>query len=98
MDQFTTALLAQLDKAEKEQGIRQPQLRRSVERYGGISAMQELIRRGRISDGFDALCQKKLLALSAEALVISKEYHALFTDEEVNACFELLCGANYFYR
>lgn len=96
MDPFTQALLAQLDRAENELGIRQPLLRRAAERYGGISAMQELIRRGRVSDGFDALGQKKHLALSAEALVISKEFHGLFTDDEVNACFELLCGANYF--
>lgn len=96
MDQFTLALLGRLDQTEKELGIRQSQLRHSVERYGGISAMKKLLRRGLVSDGFDALSQKKQLSLSAEALVISKEFHSLFSDEEVNACFELLCGANYF--
>lgn len=96
MDLFATALLRCLDQAEKEYGILQPRLRRSMERYGGVGAVQELIRRGQISDGFDALCQRKALKLSTEALVISKEFHGLFSDEEVNACFESLCGANYF--
>lgn len=96
MDLFTKALLDSMDRAETVHGILQPRLRRSVDRFGGISAMHELIRRGQISDGFDALCQKKALSLSAEALVISKEFHNLFSDEDVNACFELLCGANYF--
>ena len=96
MDQFTKALLCRIEQVEKEYGILQPKLRRSVERFGGVGAMHELIRRGQVSDGFDALCQKKALKLSAEALVISKDFHDLFSDDDVNACFEVLCAANYF--
>ena len=31
-----------------------------------------------------------------EELIVSAKYNALFTDDEVNACFALLCGADYY--
>ena len=75
---------------------RQPRLRRAVEQYGGISAVQELCRRGQVSDGFDRLAGLGKLALSAEALAVSAKFNACFTDDEVNHCFAQLCAANYF--
>ena len=48
-DAFTQALLRAMDAAEQEAGVRQPRLRRAVEQYGGISAVQELCRRGQVS-------------------------------------------------
>lgn len=71
-------------------------LRRAVEQYGGISAVQELCRRGQVSDGFDRLAELGRLALSAEALAVSAKFNACFTDDEVNHCFAQLCAANYF--
>lgn len=56
-DAFTQALLRAMDAAEQEAGVRQPRLRRAVEQYGGISAVQELCRRGQVSDGFDRLAR-----------------------------------------
>ena len=47
-DAFTQALLRAIDAAEQEAGVRQPRLRRAVEQYGGISAVQELCRRGQV--------------------------------------------------
>lgn len=69
---------------------------RAVEQYGGISAVQELCRRGQVSDGFDRLAGLGKLALSAEALAVSAKFNACFTDDEVNHCFAQLCAANYF--
>ena len=63
---------------------------------GGISAVQELCRRGQVSDGFDRLAGLGKLALSAEALAVSAKFNACFTDDEVNHCFAQLCSANYF--
>lgn len=95
-DAFTQALLRAMDAAEQEAGVRQPRLRRAVEQYGGISAVQELCRRGQVSDGFDRLAGLGKLALSAEALAVSEKFNACFTDDEVNHCFAQLCSANYF--
>ena len=93
---FLQALLRAIDAAEQEAGVRQPRLRRAVEQYGGISAVQELCRRGQVSDGFDRLAGLGKLALSAEALAVSAKFNACFTDDEVNHCFAQLCAANYF--
>ena len=86
-DAFTQALLRAIDAAEQEAGVRQPRLRRAVE---------QLCRRGQVSDGFDRLAGLGKLALSAEALAVSAKFNACFTDDEVNHCFAQLCAANYF--
>ena len=94
-DAFTQALLRAMDAAEQEAGVRQPRARRA----GGQdadSAVQELCRRGQVSDGFDRLAELGRLALSAEALAVSAKFNACFTDDEVNHCFAQLCAANYF--
>lgn len=96
MKDFTAALLSAIDAAQTECGVRQARLRQNAETYGGVSAAKDYIKRNRVSDGFDALKAAKRLDLSMEALVVSPRYHAQFSDEEVNACFELLCGADYY--
>lgn len=96
MKDFTAALLSAIDAAQTECGVRQARLRQNADTYGGVSAAKDYIKRNRASDGFDALKAAKRLDLSMEALVVSPQYHAQFTDEEVNACFALLCGADYY--
>ena len=96
MKDFTAALLTSIDTAAEQCGVRQMRLRQAVEKYGGVSAAKDYIKRSRVSDGFDALVAAGRTDLTMESLVVSPAYHAQFTDEEVNACFEVLCGANYF--
>lgn len=96
MDDFQTALLHAIDKAQNEYGVRQARLRQNIETYGAISAVKEYIKRNRTSDGFDALVRLGLTELTVEALVA--KYHTFFTDDEVNFCFEVLCGADYYKR
>ena len=98
MDQFTAALFRAMDRAESEFGIRQPRLRQTAEKYGAVDAAKYYINHSRISDGFDALSKAKRLDLSMEALVTASAYHSLFTDDEVNACFALLCGADFYQK
>ena len=68
----------------------------TIQKYGALRTMQELIRKGRVSETFDALAQKARLELTAEALVTDSRFGALFTDDEVNACFMLLCEYGFF--
>ena len=96
MDEFTTALLRAIQTAQDEYGIRQTRLRQSVQDYGGVPAAKRQIRRNCASEGFDALAEAGRLELSLEALTVSAKFNALFTDEEVNACFALLCSADYY--
>lgn len=87
-----------MERAQKECGIRQPRLQQNAETFGGVSAAKDYMKRGRVSDGFDALARAGRLELSMEALVVSPAWHGLFTDEEVNFCFDLLCGTDYFTK
>lgn len=77
-------------------GCNQSALLRSIDKYGGVSTAKEYIRRNRLTDGFDLLAQKGLLKLSLEALAVSSRYGTLFTDDEVNRCFEALVGAGFY--
>ncbi|HIS49212.1 MAG TPA: hypothetical protein IAA80_01730 [Candidatus Gallacutalibacter pullistercoris] len=67
-----------------------------LEKDGGVRVMQNLIRRQQVSDVFDGLEKAGQLALSPEAAVTQSVYGALFTDDEVNWCFQQLCDAGYF--
>ena len=49
----------------------------------------------RESDGFSMLAQKGRLDLSLEALAVSKQFTALFTDEEANNALQRLLEAGY---
>ena len=96
MEEFTAALLKAIQNAQDEYGIRQQRLRQAVQDYGGIPAAKKYIGKNRASEGFDALASVNRLDLSLEALAVSAKFNALFTDEEVNTSFALLCGADYY--
>ena len=96
MEEFTAVLLKAIQTAQDEYGIRQQRLRQAVQDYGGVPAAKRYIGKNRASEGFDALARVNRLDLSLEALAVSAKFNALFTDEEVNACFALLFGADYY--
>lgn len=93
--EFQKELIEKLRQSE-EAGVCQKRLAGDVQQHGGVSCARELIRRRRVSDGFAALASIGRLELSLEALVTTGRYGALFTDEEVNACFAALCDAGYY--
>jgi len=68
----------------------------NLETYGGVKTAKELAGKRRASDGFDALCRCGHPELTLEALMVQGKYGALFTDEEVNHCLEILVEAGYF--
>ena len=49
----------------------------------------------RESDGFQLLSQKGRLDLSLEALAVKKQFHGLFTDEQINNALDRLLWAGY---
>ena len=98
MDQFTKELLKNMDAAEKL-GCRMVKFRQTAEKYGGVETAKEYLRKNRFSDGFDLLAEQGRLDLSMEALTVQGKFGALFTDDEINRCFERLCDAGYYvYR
>ena len=93
---FTAALAAACRQAQEQTGCPMTGMLQKIEKYGGVSVAGDYIRKNRLSDGFTVLEQNGKLALSMEALVTAPAYGTLFTDDEVNACFQVLCEANYY--
>lgn len=94
-EKFTAELNKRIGQA-KLLGIPFPRLEKEIARSGGVRAMKGLLSRSMVSEGFDRLAESKKLALAPEALVAEGAYGDLFTDDEVNFCFEQLCEQGYF--
>ena len=67
-----------------------------MNKFGGLKTAQETLRKGRLSDEFEVLEKSGLIHLSMEALVVDSRFAPLFTDDEVNQCYEVLCEYGYY--
>lgn len=94
--EFTQELLRILDEAEQITGVADMQLKTQIQKHGGVRAIKEKLKRKQISRQFSLLEEKKRLKLSPEYLVIQGKFGALFTDDEVNLCLEVLLEAGAF--
>lgn len=93
---FTTALMAQLSKAQEVTGVEEVRLRQQAEKLGGVKAVQQMLARRQETRQFQPLQKMKRLDLSVEALVIQGKFGGLFSDEEVNACLQVLLEGGMF--
>lgn len=82
--------------AEKEYGCKMTKFLQTIERFGIVKTAQEILRKGRTSDCFNKLAEAGRLDLTMEAVIVKGEYAELFTDEQVNDCYELLCEKGYY--
>lgn len=82
--------------AEKEYDCKMTRFLQTIERFGIVKTAQEILRKGRTSDCFNKLAEAGRLDLTMEATIIKNEYSELFTDEEVNDCYDLLCEKGYY--
>ena len=82
--------------AEKEYGCKMTRFLQTIERFGIVRTAQEIFRKGRTSDCFNKLAEAGHLELTMEAIIVKGEYAELFTDEQVNYCYELLCENEYY--
>lgn len=97
-ERFQARLKANYEAAV-EYGCNPTRFFRELERRSGADIVREQLRRRRTSDGFEALHRAGHLELSVEAAVVEKEFASLFTDEEVDACLEILLECGFFgYR
>ena len=82
--------------AEKEYDCKMTRFLQTIERFGIVRTAQEIFRKGRTSDCFNRLAEAGHLELTMEAIIVKGEYAELFTDEQVNYCYELLCENGYY--
>ena len=54
------------------------------------------VSKNNISDSFDKLQNAGRIDLTMEAIITKPKYAELFTDDEVNSCFDLLCEYGYY--
>ena len=90
------AVLENCAKAEAQYDCKMTRLVQTIERFGVAKTAQEMIRKRRTSDGFAKLASAGRLDLTLEAQVVKSEYGELFSDEEVNECYDLLCEHGYY--
>ncbi|MGG7177490.1 hypothetical protein ACQPU1_07865 [Clostridium paraputrificum] len=82
--------------AEKECDCKMTRLLETIDRFGIVRTAQEIIRKGRTSDSFNKLAEEGHIKLTMEATIVKPKYAELFTDEEVNYCYDLLCEKGYY--
>ncbi|MDR5587434.1 MULTISPECIES: hypothetical protein [Clostridium] len=82
--------------AEKEHDCKMTKFLETIERFGIVRTAQEILRKGRTSDCFTKLVEEGCIKLTMEATIVEPKYAKLFTDEEVNSCYELLCENGYY--
>ena len=69
---------------------------RDLQSRGSVAAVRDFVRRHAPSDAFASLEQAGHLELSPEALVVSKEFGPLFSDEEADFCLQALLQAGFY--
>ncbi|BEH90260.1 MAG: hypothetical protein HFE54_06475 [Turicibacter sp.] len=77
-------------------GCKMTRLVQTIERFGIVKTAREIFRKRRTSDNFNRLVELGQTKLTMEAVIVKGEYAQLFTDEEVNLCYELLCENGYY--
>lgn len=92
---FEKEMLEKIAEAEKL-GCVQKKLKANISQYGAAATMENLIKRRQVSEGYDCLEKLGRLDLSAEAVTVKSIYGELFSDEEVNVCFDLLCASKFY--
>ena len=95
-EKTTTRSYENCGLAEKEYGCKMTRFLQTIERFGIVRTAQEIFRKGRTSDCFNKLAEAGHLELTMEATIVKGEYAELFTDEQVNYCYELLCEKGYY--
>ena len=95
-EQFTKDLLERCEQAKAIGCGMSAKSLQTVAVKGGDELARFILGRQGTSDNFDKLAKKGRLDLSLEGLVVDKKYASLFSDDEVNFCFTVLCDEGYF--
>ena len=90
-EKFIAVWAANREKAETL-GIRM----RPVPAEDAMKTVHRALAGSRLSDGFNALKEKRRLDLTLEALAVDKRFTTLFSDEEANEALTRLLEAGYY--
>ncbi|MBO8435120.1 MAG: hypothetical protein IAC55_07365 [Tyzzerella sp.] len=93
---FNKIIIEKILECEKVIGEKDAKLLQNIEKFGGVEACRNVLKRRQYSKCFNKLKDKGRLDLSMEAVVVDSRFSKLFDDDEVNFCFETLCDNGYF--
>jgi len=92
-EKFVAVWLENREKARKLGARLRP-----IAREEAMKQAHRMLSGNRTSDGFAALADLQRLDLSLEALVVSRQFTQLFSDEEANSALEQLLAAGYSFK
>lgn len=95
-ESFQKAVLKQIALAEKHNVPADAKFIANIQKFGAVESIRRYLSRGQALPGFTALCKAGQPAASIEAAVVDAKFAALFTDDEVNACFDALVEAGLY--
>lgn len=94
--QFEETWIRNCEDAQKQCACRLTRLLQNIAKFGGVKTAKEILRKGRMSDDFEVLQKAGLMKLTMESLVVNGRFAELFSDDEVNKCYEMLCEYGFY--
>jgi len=95
-DKFHRAMVGIYQRAKEECGYNATRFIQMMAEKGGLATAKTLLTANTPQEGFTRLWECGRLDLTVEALVLSPEYHELFTDEERRTAQQRLEDYGYF--
>ncbi len=80
---FANAVEHAVSEAEKICGVKAPDLRIMLVKYGHLETTKRLLQSGKMSAGFANLVNASRLDLSLESVALQTKFKPLFTDDEL---------------
>lgn len=94
--QFDAAMMDIYRRARTEAKYPATRYHQMLCEYGGVETARILINSDAVSDGYTALWERGRLDLTVEAMVFDhSDFHALFSEEEMNRVRERLRAYQY---
>jgi hypothetical protein len=81
-DEFHEAMLDVYRRAKSEAGYTATRFLRMVAERGGLETARLLLHAPKVSEGYEALWERRRLDLTVEAVILDPRWASLFTDEE----------------
>ncbi len=94
--EFQQEMIANYQAIQKQTGCKTVRMLQTIEKFGAVKTAKEIIRKNRLSDDFENIQAKGCIGLTMEAMIVKSKYGTLFTDDEVNHCYELMCEYGHY--
>ena len=79
---FDEAMMSIYQRAFRECGYNATRFLQMLYDHHGLETARILLHASNVSDGYVALCERKRLDLTVEALILNEEWNPLFSDQE----------------